>query len=65
VELIASDRLTHCPLKGDASYYSVAEAGNAGLDIVWAYEEPIAGAETLAGLVAFYPDRSVIEVRPD
>ncbi|MEN8651415.1 DUF427 domain-containing protein [Streptomyces sp. 21So2-11] len=34
--LIVSDARTHCPFKGDASYWSVPGAA----DLVWAYPEP-------------------------
>jgi uncharacterized protein (DUF427 family) len=55
--LEASDRVTRCPKKGEASYWtirvgdSVVEAG------AWYYPEPLAGAEWLRDLVAFYFDR--------
>ncbi|MEV0093192.1 DUF427 domain-containing protein [Streptomyces sp. NPDC050738] len=34
--LTASETHTHCPFKGDASYWSLPEAA----DLVWAYPEP-------------------------
>jgi len=52
-----SDRVTRCPKKGEASYWtirageSVVEAG------AWYYPEPLPGAEWLRDLVAFYFDR--------
>jgi uncharacterized protein (DUF427 family) len=52
-----SDRVTRCPKKGEASYWtirageSVVEAG------AWYYPEPLPGAEGLRDLVAFYFDR--------
>lgn len=64
VDLVPSDKSTHCPLKGDASYFSVREAGGSGQDMVWAYEDPVSGAETLSDLVAFYPDRCVVQLEP-
>lgn len=63
-DLLRSDKVTHCPLKGDASYFSVSEAGGSGQDMVWAYENPISGAEELSDLVAFYQDRCVIQLEP-
>lgn len=62
VDLLKSDKVTHCPLKGDASYFSVREAGQSGLNMVWAYENPIPDAEALADLVAFYQDRCTIHL---
>ncbi len=53
-----SDRHTHCPKKGDASYWTI----RAGETIVeagaWYYPETLPGApERLRGLIAFYFDR--------
>lgn len=48
---------THCPIKGDASYFSLAGEGEDGADIAWSYEEPLAGVEAIRGHVAFYPGR--------
>lgn len=48
---------TTCPFKGQASYWSLA-LGDEVLDgVVWSYETPIPGAEGIAGLMCFYPDR--------
>ncbi|MGZ8285580.1 MAG: DUF427 domain-containing protein [Allosphingosinicella sp.] len=61
------DRLTpsattsHCPFKGDASYFSAA-GGPA--DVAWSYETPFAAAEAIAGHLAFYPDKAEIETLP-
>ena len=45
---------THCPHKGDASYFSLK--GGAP-DSVWSYEQPFDGVKQIAGLLAFYPDK--------
>ncbi|MBW2315432.1 MAG: DUF427 domain-containing protein [Deltaproteobacteria bacterium] len=48
---------THCPFKGDATYWTV-EVGDRRIEnAVWAYEEPIAEAGPLADHVAFYRNR--------
>ena len=52
-------RSTRCPYKGTASYWSVG--GND--DIAWSYEDPIAAASALKGLVAFYDE--VVDVDID
>jgi uncharacterized protein (DUF427 family) len=51
--LTRTDHTTHCPFKGDATYWSVGEAENA----IWGYEQPIESAEWLRGYVAPYWDR--------
>ena len=48
-----SDRSTHCPFKGDASYWSVGDVEN----VVWAYEDPKPEAAWLKGYAAVYWNR--------
>jgi uncharacterized protein (DUF427 family) len=56
---------THCPFKGDASYLTL-QLGDAVHDgIVWTYENPIPGAEAIAGLLCFYNDRVELTVDGD
>jgi uncharacterized protein (DUF427 family) len=51
-----TDHGTHCPKKGDASYYSVRVGDRVAENAGWYYPEPIEGAPPLAGYVAFYFD---------
>ena len=55
--LVPTDRHTTCPFKGEASYWSFPDAGEAGANLVWSYPEPIAGRDDIRGYLAFYPDR--------
>ena len=55
--LVPSNRSTHCPLKGDASYWSVAGGDERLEDIAWSYENPIAAFQSLKSHVAFYWER--------
>ncbi len=48
---------TYCPFKGDASYYSVAGPDGDVEDAIWTYLEPYPAVQTIAGYLAFYPDR--------
>lgn len=57
-----SDTSTHCPYKGDASYYSIDTGGETLVDAVWTYESPYPAVAEIAGHVAFYPDRVRITV---
>jgi uncharacterized protein (DUF427 family) len=45
---------THCPYKGDASYYSIQDGP---ANAVWSYEQPKEGMLSIKGLLAFYPDK--------
>jgi uncharacterized protein (DUF427 family) len=61
-ELAPSPRQSHCPLKGDCSWYSVD--GTAGRDIAWSYEDPFPFADGIKALVAFDPARVTVEEAP-
>ena len=48
---------SHCPYKGDASYYSINADGRVAENAIWTYEHPFARVAEIAGYVAFYPNR--------
>lgn len=51
---------THCPFKGDASYYSLKGGPE---NMAWSYERPYDEVAAIRGHLAFYPDRvEAIEV---
>ena len=52
-----SDHRTHCPFKGDASYFHLTASGKRADNAVWSYEAPFDGVKEIAGYVAFYPDK--------
>jgi uncharacterized protein (DUF427 family) len=52
-----SDHTTHCPYKGDASYFSIPLGGERSRDAVWSYEQPHAAVRQIKEHLAFYPDR--------
>jgi uncharacterized protein (DUF427 family) len=56
-----SETRTTCPHKGTASYYHIAAKSGPILDSAWSYEDPVAGAEAIAGHLAFYPDKATVE----
>ena len=45
---------THCPFKGDASYYSLKGGGE---NAVWSYEQPYDEMAAIKGHLAFYSDK--------
>jgi uncharacterized protein (DUF427 family) len=47
-----SERRTHCPWKGEASYWSIRVGQRHVPDAVWAYREPIEDATFIGGHVA-------------
>ena len=48
---------THCPYKGDASYYTLLMDGHFAENAVWTYETPYPAMTAIAGRVAFYPNQ--------
>ncbi len=57
-----TDHSTYCPFKGEARYWSVPAAGEAGENIVWGYDAPFDEVSLLAQFVAFYGDRVDITI---
>lgn len=53
-------RTTHCPLKGDTTYFDIASAP----EIAWSYTRPLPFADGLRDHVAFDPARVTIEEGP-
>lgn len=52
--LVRTAHRTHCPWKGDASYYSVVDGP---ANAVWSYEQPLEAARAVEGLLAFYASK--------
>lgn len=52
---------THCPFKGDATYWRVTAQGEAEQDVMWAYEAPYDEMVAIREHGAFYPDRVKID----
>lgn len=64
-QLARTDHTTHCPFKGDASYFSIVAGGARSENAVWTYEAPLAGVEGIRDHLAFYPDRvDSIDIQP-
>lgn len=53
--LDASDKTSHCPHKGDATYFSVVTKSRTLKDAVWSYENPKADVAAIKDHLAFYP----------
>ena len=65
MELLSrTDRVTHCPYKGDANYFSVNAAGKVLENSIWTYETPFPAMTEITGHLAFYPDKVKIEELP-
>lgn len=54
-----SDKTTHCPHKGDASYFTIVNKSSRSENAAWSYESPMQHVERIKGYLAFYPNDSV------
>jgi uncharacterized protein (DUF427 family) len=52
--LRATEHTSHCPYKGDASYWSIAVGDRVVANAVWGYPSPLPSAPPIADHVAFY-----------
>jgi uncharacterized protein (DUF427 family) len=52
-----SGKLTRCPYKGTAAYWSVEVNGTTHEDLVWTYRTPLPESQKIAGLLCFYDER--------
>ncbi|MCW4152777.1 DUF427 domain-containing protein [Halomonas sp. 18H] len=53
LNLSVSTTVTHCPFKGDSTYYSLPDLP----DIAWSYESPLDEMQEIAGRIAFDADK--------
>ena len=52
-----TDHASHCPYKGDASYFTLSAGGLVAHNAVWSYERPFPAVAAIAGHLAFYPNK--------
>lgn len=55
--LTPTNHRTHCPFKGDASYWTLAADGKTSENAVWSYLAPYDETAGLRGRLAFYVDK--------
>ncbi len=48
---------THCPFKGNATYWTLSVDDEVRENAVWCYEDPYPEGAPLRGMLSFYPDR--------
>lgn len=64
--LEATEHKTYCPYKGEASYFSIRDGGERGINAVWSYVGVYPAVAQINECLAFYPDRvDSIEVFED
>ena len=57
-----TDKVTHCPYKGEASYYTIMRDRQIIENAIWSYENPLPGVSQIAGRLAFYPEHFDFQV---
>jgi uncharacterized protein (DUF427 family) len=57
--LDSSETTSHCPHKGDASYFSIVTKSEVLKDAAWSYETPLADMARIAGHLAFFASDKV------
>jgi len=55
--LTKSAHTSHCPFKGDATYYHLLTEDGPVENAVWSYEQPKEGVAKIKSYLAFYPSR--------
>ncbi|WP_407341909.1 DUF427 domain-containing protein [Pengzhenrongella phosphoraccumulans] len=59
MDLLAPSATTsHRPYKGTATYWTLGTGGASLADVAWAYRTPLPESAKIAGLVAFWPEKS-------
>ncbi|KRA62672.1 hypothetical protein ASD89_23075 [Caulobacter sp. Root656] len=57
-----TDKVTHCPHKGQASYYTIMRDRQIIENAIWSYEDPLPGMGQIAGRLAFSPEHFDFQV---
>lgn len=52
-----TDHRSHCPYKGDASYFSIETGGRSAENAVWSYQQPYPAVQEIGAYLCFYPNR--------
>ena len=52
-----TDKVSHCPYKGQAEYWSVRIGEQVHPDLAWSYQAPFEESRKVAGLIAFYDEK--------
>lgn len=55
--LAPTDHHTHCPYKGDASYFSILADGRNAENAVWSYQQPYPAVKEIGSYLCFYPSK--------
>ena len=57
-----TDRVTHCPFKGDATHFTIRANGEVAENAAWSYQSPYPSVADIAKHIAFYADKVSVAV---
>jgi uncharacterized protein (DUF427 family) len=57
-----TDKITHCPYKGDASYFTIYRDRQIIENAAWSYEDPFPAVGGIGGRIAFYPEHVEFQI---
>ena len=57
-----TDKVSHCPYKGDAAYFTIYRDAQVIENAVWSYEDPYPAVGDIGNRVAFYPEHVEFQV---
>lgn len=63
--LSKTSRTTHCPRKGNATYWTISLGSETLENAAWSYETPFAQVEKLKGYVSFYTQHVDVKAAED
>ena len=55
--LAQTEHRSHCPYKGEATYYTIVRDGQISENAAWSYEDPYPAMSLIKGHLAFFPNR--------
>ncbi|HLK24256.1 MAG TPA: DUF427 domain-containing protein [Caulobacteraceae bacterium] len=55
-----TERHTHCPYKGEASYFTLMMDGVFAENACWSYEDPYPAMQQIKDRIAFYPNQVTV-----
>jgi uncharacterized protein (DUF427 family) len=55
--LSRTEKVSYCPYKGEARYFTLLMDGHFAENAVWSYEDPFPAMDTIRGRLAFYPNQ--------
>ena len=54
-----TDKVTHCPHKGDAAHFTIVNRSSRVENAAWSYEDPVGDMAEIRGQLAFYANDAV------